>query len=271
MFSIRESDGMYQVSFGYNSGVVAALKARIPATHRSWNGLKKVWLVSGEYSGVLSDLSLLFYGIEAYLPELVSPAQEVKEVREFEVRYIGRVKHRVDGTDSAYGWANNEWCIIFPGNEIKSFFGIDPGKPDSASTLYAVLGVSSQGDQSKIKKAYRAAAMQWHPDHCSEPDAEKQFGMIHDAYEVLGDINKRARYDAGITLESTLGISTPRSIAREWYSPSRCGLVSVSCRRILDKYIVDKILSWESIKNSDGRTLVTSWPMGENHFIERWI
>ena len=61
---------------------------------------------------------------------------------------------------------------------------------------YEVLGVSRDADQREIKKAYRKAAVQHHPDkNPDDPSAEEKFKELGQAYEVLGDEDKRAAYD----------------------------------------------------------------------------
>ena len=61
---------------------------------------------------------------------------------------------------------------------------------------YQVLGVAKNATASEIKKAYRKLAQQHHPDaNQGNPDAESRFKEISSAYDVLGDEEKRKRYD----------------------------------------------------------------------------
>lgn len=61
---------------------------------------------------------------------------------------------------------------------------------------YQTLGVARNASQAEIKKAYRKLAQKYHPDRNSGANAEAKFKEITEAYEVLGDAEKRARYDA---------------------------------------------------------------------------
>lgn len=60
---------------------------------------------------------------------------------------------------------------------------------------YEVLGVSRGADTNEVKSAFRRLARQYHPDVSEEVDAEDKFKEINEAYEVLADDDKRARYD----------------------------------------------------------------------------
>ena len=60
---------------------------------------------------------------------------------------------------------------------------------------YEVLGVSRTATQDEIKQAFRKLARQFHPDVSKETDAEEKFKEINEAYGVLSDTDKRARYD----------------------------------------------------------------------------
>ncbi len=60
---------------------------------------------------------------------------------------------------------------------------------------YDILGVPKNASLDEIKAAFRKLARQYHPDVSKEPDAEEKFKEVNEAYGVLSDPEKRARYD----------------------------------------------------------------------------
>ena len=66
---------------------------------------------------------------------------------------------------------------------------------------YEVLGVNKNSTPDEIKSAYRKAALKWHPDKwvngtdAEKKTAEENFKEASEAYSVLSDANKKARYD----------------------------------------------------------------------------
>ncbi|CAN0203788.1 unnamed protein product, partial [Phaeothamnion confervicola] len=72
---------------------------------------------------------------------------------------------------------------------------------------YKILCVERGATEDEIKKAYRKAALKWHPDkqggksEVEREEAEKVFRDVGEAYEVLSDAAKKQRYDSGVDLE----------------------------------------------------------------------
>lgn len=61
---------------------------------------------------------------------------------------------------------------------------------------YEVLGIDRNASEDEIKKAYRQTAKKYHPDlHPGDKEAEEKFKEANEAYEVLSDADKKARYD----------------------------------------------------------------------------
>src|SRR5512140_2016840 len=60
---------------------------------------------------------------------------------------------------------------------------------------YDILGLGRNASDDEIKAAFRKLARQFHPDVNKEADAEEKFKELNEAYGVLSDRDKRARYD----------------------------------------------------------------------------
>jgi molecular chaperone DnaJ len=72
---------------------------------------------------------------------------------------------------------------------------------------YRTLGVDKKASQEEVKKAYRKLARQYHPDrNPDDPKAEERFKEVQEAYDVLGDPDKRKTYDRG---GSVFGAANP--------------------------------------------------------------
>ena len=68
---------------------------------------------------------------------------------------------------------------------------------------YDILGVSKRATDEQLKIAFRKKALKYHPDRNKSKDAEEKFKEINEAYQILSDSEKRAKYDqfghAGVT------------------------------------------------------------------------
>ena len=60
---------------------------------------------------------------------------------------------------------------------------------------YEILGVSKDATAEEIKKSYRKLSLQYHPD--KNPEGEEKFKEISEAYNILGDPEKKTQYDVG--------------------------------------------------------------------------
>lgn len=91
---------------------------------------------------------------------------------------------------------------------------------------YYTLGVGHDASASAIKAAYRAKALQLHPDVNQSPGATEAFQALQEAYAVLSDPNLRAEYDAdsAVPVDATQGGHSDEPL--EPVTCSRCGLVT---------------------------------------------
>lgn len=89
---------------------------------------------------------------------------------------------------------------------------------------YKVLGVERSADADAIKKAYRKLAKKYHPDaNSGDPSAENIFKEINEAYEILGDEEKRRLYDryGAIAFEPGFSEEAAEAAERQYRSGSR--------------------------------------------------
>ena len=89
---------------------------------------------------------------------------------------------------------------------------------------YHILGVTRDASPRDIRRAYRRLARQHHPDRNREPDSSKRFRSLAEAYAVLNDPARRARYD-----HTTRPLTRPPAPRRK-PSRARCGVLELSAR-----------------------------------------
>lgn len=82
---------------------------------------------------------------------------------------------------------------------------------------YNVLGVKRDASPDDIQRAYRTAARKYHPDINKEPEAQKKFQEVQEAYEVLKDAERRKRYDTlGADYKPGQEFRPPRGAGAGW-------------------------------------------------------
>lgn len=95
-----------------------------------------------------------------------------------------------------------------------------------AANYYDTLGVGRQASKQEIKKAYQKLAKKWHPDVNKAPEAEARFKEAAEAYEVLGDEEKRKIYDEELRYGAGFGGSRGErgsASSASWESPFGAG------------------------------------------------
>lgn len=275
----KTDDGELAVGTPYDPQFLTELKRAVPVHQRRFDGTTREWIVSSNNVAVVGDIIIKVYGQIVALPEVVHHTS-VTRTETYEVRYIGRAKIRDGEPATSYGFCNGEWMIVFPEVVMRAWFN-EPQSEDIQRNLYSVLGIAQQSSADEIKSAFRRMARQWHPDVCKEDGASERFMRIKEASEVLMDDDKRARYDAGLALELIAQTGPPESknkkkqaiandFAKLYAPPLRCGNVTVTGKFSLNRFVVDSISAWSDITR-DGKTLVTSWPIGAERFIEEWV
>lgn len=270
MTTLSYVNGMLELKTPYEPRLVLEIK-NLPYTERRWDPGQRAWLIAPQHADLVVRWVETFLGEVINAPR-ISQSSTKTELQTLEIRYLGSCKDRGDEV-TAFGYCNGDWSAIFPEKVLKLWFeGLDmPSPVGTAATLYAVLGIPQHAEPDTIKSAYRKAAKQWHPDVCREPDASERFKRINEAYGILNNPNQRARYDAGLKLEASLGRQrTNTSYVQNYRAPLLCGLVLAEGKYVLGRFVVEKILMWEDITDSRGRTLVSSWPAGAKQHMEVW-
>jgi len=266
-------EGDFEFYSPYSPGLVADLKATLPYNDRRWDPTKKAWVVSSKHGKRLAEMVLQHLGVSIDVPYIAKNHAATTQLLKLE--YLGAAKDRGNGEPSAFGYVSGAWSTIFPLSVLRNWF--EPGeeaRPDEMPTLYAVLGVARDAPGTGVKKAYRRAARTWHPDVCKESDAATQFRRIKEAYEILSNPAKRARYDAGLKLMASLKHNElPHTHKKHahWKPPLRCGYILAEGHHEVGRFVVSRILQWEDILDVKGQVMVSYWPAGADHFEVKWL
>lgn len=267
----------------YHGELVQEIK-NLPYSDRRWDKPSRSWIIAQQHVDLVARLVEMHLGVSVQVPQ--APAASVTpEIKMVRLEYLGRCKDRGAGENTATGYADGAWSLVFPEAVLKTWFSAsEPSEPDKPKTLYQVLGVPGEADAQAIKKAYRQLARQWHPDVCREPDASEQFQRIQHAYEILGDDLTRRKYEVGLRLEASSQEAMNKANSdrmrgffgngygslNEYRAPLRCGWLLVEGSSRIGQFIVSKILRWEDIQRDDGKTMVSSWPIGAQMFVVSW-
>lgn len=259
---VTVENGALKAQTPYHAGFVAAVKG-LPASARKYDPQTRAWLVSPQYGAQLQRFILECFNECVEIP--ACQTVPITDLRVLDVWYLGRCKLQGDIWTANGMNRQKDWLYIFPETALREWF--EGSGAQNSGSLYGLLGVARAAEADEIKSAYRRMARQWHPDVCREPNAQDIFMQIQEAYEILSDPQKRARYDAGLILEASLGSVQPFGGYR---APLRCGYALAEGYEQLGRFYVQKILKWEDIVTEKG-TLVASWPAGATEPVWQWI
>ena len=257
----------FAVSTPYSAEFVDALKIAIPFTSRGWDKDRRAWLVALKFGTEIQELIFTHYGERVGLPTATPGAQETVSEQIIILKYIGACREReIDGKRvlCATGYVGEAWGYLFPKKTLRAFWeGNTAQEKESApATLYSDLGLKQTKSLTaeKIKSAFRRLALQWHPDQCREPEARERFESIKKAYDVLSNPQRRKRYDAGLLFEKLANQKAKtRAVSGAYSAPLRCGLLKVRGKQLLNRFLVEEILSWEDMVDYHGRTMSNIW------------
>ena len=197
----------------------------------------------------------------------------MSETRVLEIRYLGNAKSQPDHDERvSFAHDGEGWNILIPESTLHQYFdGVST--LSHKTTLYGVLGIEREATTDEINKAFRRVARAWHADtQRVYKDNDENFIRAKEAHDILSNARTRAKYDAGLALESsTRRTDRPAPLPGETYRPpKRCGYVLTEGYQEGNKFVVTEILSWEEISNESGQVLTTSWDMGKKTYAEVW-
>lgn len=273
--------GDYALKFNFDKDLVNALKSAVPEGERAWHKSKYVWLISPEYIETAISALTAFPQVGAVpIPKFSKVIRPTIE-KDFLLEYLGRVKDRGGKFgQSAYGSVNGEWSAEFPEKVLKKYFeGLEEEDSPlrvSQQTAYQVLCVVERASVEEIKTAYKRLARQWHPDVCKEPDAHERFIKIDEARKILLNPELRKRYDAGLYFErqekyANQSVNIFHPLTEGYRSPLRCGRLKTKGIIRLMRFVVNEIINWEDVINSEGKVMTSSWSTHTKKFEISWI
>lgn len=262
-------NGALVVSTPYDHSLVRSIKG-IHASECRYDPSRKVWLLDPKHAPTVAGWIEAFIGDKVAIPPMPNIGVS-KIMQRFTVRYVGACKPRTDGTSSAYGYIGREWGLVFPEDVLREFFNDTVTIPGIQDSYFSLLGLSKNASQDDVSAGFRRMAKIWHPDICKDENAHEMFIQIKDAYDVLKDPDKRARYEAGLMFEQLAQQPAQTLTVTSYRAPLRSGMILIEGVRKLSMIEANKIHSWEDIIDSKGRTLIVSWPMGAKEPVEEWI
>lgn len=269
-------DGMLAIDTPFSREFKDELKDIVPSIERKWDDKMRVWLVHPKHGKAVKKLIRKYYLVDIQIPDVKLEDGKIN-TDIIKLLYLGTVKDRNKGFAYGLDFETTNWDILIHKDVLETWFNGNLRKVEGPKSLFQVLGVSMDSTPDEIKKGFRKMALQWHPDHCKEPNAADKFRIINDAYNILKDEKMRERYLYGIN-QTALTFGNVRvnnqGIERDTdsYVPNlRCGILNAKYEITMGRRIVQEIYSWDDIVDANGKILVTSWAYGDTRLSIEWV
>jgi len=155
---------------------------------------------------VLSNRSACYINLKEYIKALTDINKAIDLNPDFAKGYVrrGNIRIYLEEYNEALKDYNRakELCPGYPDIDNMIASAQNDNQNKKRKDYYKILGIEKNANDDQIKKAFRKAALKWHPDKNSitpeqKMEAEKMFKDINEAYAVLSDKNKKSIYDSG--------------------------------------------------------------------------
>lgn len=280
MARITLRNGELDIAAPYDPEFVKLLKRTVPDQLRSWN--RPLWTVHSKYKDEVIGLVIACYNA---MPVIVNLEHIKAERRQetFRAEYIGRCKSGLLGSFSNV-YDDRKWSVKITEEALRKYFEDSKRtRYEPEPTLYAVLGVVESATAAEIKTSFRRLSKQWHPDLCSEPNAQEMFIKINEANSILSDPMSRKKYDFALEISGPgvqeidpfkdLNDALKRDRDDTWgYQPLlRCGTITGEGQNVLGRFTVDNIIKWDDITDDLGRMMVSTWQQNDDKPTFFWV
>jgi hypothetical protein len=287
-YELRDGgDGRIEVRAPYNNSANYAFRDLAPYWKCEFVWGIKVRMCWPELLPGLLEIGRDYYNTEVEPPIMTSKPQ-LGLTGTVELHYVGGRKlhqsYYIKEKNDYHSGANQDgkYHVIFPHELLRLY--MDPLAAHINSTLsddpYAVLGVQNTATDQELKKAYRMQSRSWHPDlNPGDRNAHQLMININHAWELLGNPDRRKRYDMGQLLASSARrnqgsdheFSMLFADSDSWIPPRRNGIVTVKYDKWGKFWIVNEILGWEYITNSQGQIMVSAYNWDDGEIVREWI
>lgn len=276
MATLIRQGNVIQVATPYHKEFVALLKEKVPSNARAWDGQAKVWNVDAQYFDAVKALAELYFG---YVDVMHDRAQTKSTRQVILIEYLGRCKETDWSVAYANAQVNGSWNTRISETVLRAYFENATQDTPTQTTLYQLLGAKPTASLDELKRAYFRTAKVWHPDLNADPDAAEMFRKVKSAWDVLENPSQRAKYDAGLKLQTaqtgvpswkTLNLTTHSDYG--YRAPAMCGLVDCEIEQGI-KRTITKIYDWQDdTRTLGGVTLirVASWDKQTQSVKTKW-